>query len=148
MYKHILIATDGSELATKALESGLALAQCFGARVTIVTVTEQWSAFDMAQEAREHRPDPIGQFETIAAADAKRILDGAVERGKALGVACDPIHVKDQYPAEGIITTAKDRGCDLIVMGSRGRRGISRLLLGSQAYEVLTHCKVPALVVR
>jgi len=148
MYKHILIATDGSELATKALESGLALAQCFGARVTIVTVTEQWSAFDMAQEAREHRPDPIGQFEAIAAADAKRILDGAVERGKALGVACDPIHVKDQYPAEGIINTAKDRGCDLIVMGSRGRRGISRLLLGSQAYEVLTHCKVPALVVR
>jgi len=148
MYKHILIATDGSELATKALESGLALAQCFGARVTIVTVTEQWSAFDMAQEAREHRPDPIGQFEAIAAADAKRILDGAVERGKALDVACDPIHVKDQYPAEGIITTAKDRGCDLIVMGSRGRRGISRLLLGSQAYEVLTHCKVPALVVR
>jgi len=148
MYKHILIATDGSELATKALESGLALAQCFGARVTIVTVTEQWSAFDMAQEAREHRPDPIGQFEAIAAADAKRILDGAVERGKALDVACDPIHVKDQYPAEGIITTAKDRVCDLIVMGSRGRRGISRLLLGSQAYEVLTHCKVPALVVR
>ena len=148
MYKHILIATDGSELATKALESGLALAQCFGARVTIVTVTEQWSAFDMAQEAREHRPDPIGQFEAIAAADAKRILDGAVERGKALGVACDPIHVKDQYPAEGIINTAKDRGCDLIVMGSRGRRGISRLLLGSQAYEVLTHSKVPALVVR
>ena len=148
MYKHILIATDGSELATKAVEYGLALAQCFGARVTIVTVTEQWSAFDMAQEAREHRPDPIGQFEAIASSAAKRILDGALARGKALGVACDPIHVKDQYPAEGIIATAKDRECDLIVMGSRGRRGISRLLLGSQAYEVLTHCTVPALIVR
>jgi nucleotide-binding universal stress UspA family protein len=148
VYKHILIATDGSALATKALENGLALAQRFGARVTIVTVTEQWSALDMAQEAREHRPDPIGQFEAIAAAAAKRILDGAIERGKALGVACDPIHVKDQYPAEGIIATAKDRECDLIVMGSRGRRGVARLLLGSQAYEVLTHCKVPALIVQ
>jgi nucleotide-binding universal stress UspA family protein len=148
MYKHILIATDGSALATKALEHGLALAQCFSARVTIVTVTEQWSAFDMAQEAREGRPDPIGQFEAIAAAAAKRILDGAIERGSALGIACDRIHIKDQYPAEGIIATAKDQECDLIVMGSRGRRGISRLLLGSQAYEVLTHCMVPALIVR
>jgi nucleotide-binding universal stress UspA family protein len=148
MYKHILIATDGSELATKALGYGLALAQCFGARVTIVTVTEQWSAFDMAQEAREHRADPIGQFEAVAAAAAKRILDGALERGKTLGVACDAIHVKDQYPAEGIIGIVQDRECDLIVMGSRGRRGIARLLLGSQAYEVLTHCMVPALVVR
>jgi nucleotide-binding universal stress UspA family protein len=148
MYKHILIATDGSALATKALEHGLAFAQCFSAHVTIVTVTEQWSAFDMAQEAREHRPDPIGQFEAIAAAAAKRILDDAVERGNALGVTCDRIHVKDQYPAEGIIATAKDQACDLIVMGSRGRRGISRLLLGSQAYEVLTHCMVPALIVR
>jgi nucleotide-binding universal stress UspA family protein len=148
MYKHILIATDGSALATKALEYGLALAQCVGARVTVVTVTEQWSAFDMAQEAREHRPDPIGQFEAIAAAAAKQILDNALERGKALGVACDPIHVKDEYPAEGIIAAAKDRDCDLIVMGSRGRRGVARVLLGSQAYEVLTHCKVPALIVR
>ena len=148
MYKHILIATDGSALATEALESGLTLAHSFGARVTIVTVTEQWSAFDMAQEAREHRPDPIGQYEAIAAAAAKRILDAALERGKALGIECDPIHIKDQYPAEGIIATAKDRECDLIVMGSRGRRGIARLLLGSQAYEVLTHCTVPALVVR
>jgi nucleotide-binding universal stress UspA family protein len=148
MYKHILIATDGSALATKALEHGLALARCFSARVTIVTVTEQWSAFDVAQEAREGRPDPIGQFEAIAAAAAKRILDDAIERGNALGVACDRIHVKDQHPAEGIIATAKDQECDLIVMGSRGRRGISRLLLGSQAYEVLTHCMVPALIVR
>jgi nucleotide-binding universal stress UspA family protein len=58
------------------------------------------------------------------------------------------VHVKDQYPAEGIIATIKDRGCDLVVLGSHGRRGISRLLLGSQAYEVVTHCRVPALIVR
>jgi nucleotide-binding universal stress UspA family protein len=68
MYKHILIATDGSELATKALEHGLALAKRDNARVTVVTVTEPWSALDIAHDARQHRPDPIGHFEEIAAA--------------------------------------------------------------------------------
>jgi len=148
MYRHVLIATDGSELATKALEHGLDLAKRFGAQVTVVTVTEPWSPFDMAQEAREGRPDPIGQFEAIAAAAANRILAGAVQQAKALGVAAECVHVKDRYPAEGIMSTANDKECDLIVMGSRGLRGLSRLLLGSQAYEVLTHCRVPALIVR
>jgi nucleotide-binding universal stress UspA family protein len=148
MYKHILIATDGSELATKALDHGLALAKRDNARVTVVTVTEPWSALEVAHEARLRRPDPIGHFEELAAAAANRILDDAVQRGNAHGVACERVHVKDQHPAEGIVATAKDTGCDLIVMASHGRRGVSRLLLGSQAYEVLTHCTVPALIVR
>ena len=125
MYKHMLIATDGSELATKALEHGLALAKHDNAPVTVVTVTEPWA--------------PLA---------ANRILDGAAQRGNAHGVTCDVVHVKDQHPAEGIVATAKEKGCDLIVMASHGRRGVSRLLLGSQAYEVLTHCSVPALIVR
>jgi nucleotide-binding universal stress UspA family protein len=148
MYKHILIATDGSELATKALDHGLALAKRDNARVTVVTVTEPWSALEVAHEARLRRPDPIGHFEELAAAAANRILDDAAQRGNAHGVACERVHVKDQHPAEGIVATAKDTGCDLIVMASHGRRGVSRLLLGSQAYEVLTHCTVPALIVR
>ena len=148
MYKHILIATDGSQLATKALEHGLALAKRDNARVTFVTVTEPSSAFDIVQEALQGRPDPIGQFDAVAAAAANRILDDAAQRANAHGVACDRVHVKDQHPAEGIVATAQDKGCDLIVMASHGRRGVSRLLLGSQAYEVLTHCKVPALIVR
>lgn len=148
MYKHILIATDGSELATKALEHGLALAKHNNARVMVVTVTEPWSAFDMAQEAREHLSDPIGQFEAIAVATANHILDDAIQRANAHGVTCDRVHVKDQHPAEGIVATAKGKGCDLIVMASHGRRGVSRLLLGSRAYEVLTHCSVPTLIVR
>lgn len=148
MYQHMLIATDGSELATKALEHGLALAKLVGAQITIVTVTEPWSALDMAQKAREHRPNPVGQFEAIAAAAAKHILDDAAQRATAQGVSCDFVHVKDRQPAEGIMSTANEKGCDLIVMGSRGLRGMSRLLLGSQAYEVLTHCHVPSLIVR
>jgi nucleotide-binding universal stress UspA family protein len=63
-------------------------------------------------------------------------------------VACDTLHVKDQYPAEGIVEAAQARGCDLIVMASHGRRGLSKLLLGSQATRVLTHTDVPVLVCR
>src|SRR5262245_64723378 len=79
MYKPILIATAGSELATKALEHGLALAKHDNAHVTIVTVTEPWAPLDMAHEARQHRPDPIGQFEEMATTAANRILDGAAQ---------------------------------------------------------------------
>lgn len=149
MYQHILIATDGSPLATRALEHGLGLAKRENAQVTVVTVTEPWSPLEMAKEARENRwSDPIRQFEALASAAAKRILDVAVERGKAHGVACDRIHLQDQHPAEGIIAAAKDKGCDLIVMASHGRRGAARLLLGSQAYEVLANSSVPVLIAR
>jgi nucleotide-binding universal stress UspA family protein len=148
MYKHILIATDGSELATKALDHGLALAKIAGARVTVVTVTEMWSAMDIAHDVRQGKRDPVGQFEDIAATAAKHILDGAARLADARSVTCNYVHVKDQHPAEGIVEAAKESGCDLIVMASHGRRGVSRVLLGSQAYEVLSHCSVPALIVR
>jgi nucleotide-binding universal stress UspA family protein len=148
MYKHILIATDGSELANKALAHGLALAKEVKASVTLVTVTPPWSAFDMAHKAREGNRDPLRQFEEIAAASAKTILDAAGQKAKNASVACQLVHVPDQHPAEGIIATAAKNGCDLIVMASHGRRAVGRLLLGSQAAEVLAHSKVPALIVR
>jgi len=148
MYKHILIATDGSELAGRALAHGLALAKAVKAPVTLVTVTQPWSAFDMAHKAREGQRDPLHRFEEIAAASAKSILDAAGQKAKRAGVACKLVHVPDQHPAEGIIATAKKNGCDLIVMASHGRRAVGRLLLGSQAVEVLSHSKVPALIVR
>ena len=132
MYKEILIATDGSELANRALAHGLKLANEVKARVTIVTVTPPWSALDLAHEARLRKPDPIHQFEEMAAASAKVILDAAAQTAKLAGVACELVHVPDQHPAEGIIATAEKRGCDLIVMASHGRRALGRLLLGSQ----------------
>ncbi len=64
------------------------------------------------------------------------------------GIACDTLHVKDRVPAEGIVETAKARSCDLIVMSSHGRRGLSRVLLGSQANNVVTHSSVPVLICR
>jgi len=147
MYKNILLATDGSELGAKAVSHGLALAKLVGARVVVLTVTAPWSNLDMAEAARRGLPDPAGQFDAIAAASARQILDGAAQQAKELDVSCDLVHVRNRYPAEGIISTVNDKNCDLIVMGSRGLRGISRILLGSQTYEVLAHCRVPALIV-
>ena len=148
MYSKILIATDGSKLADRAVAHGLSLAQEAKASVTVVTVTHLWSPFDMAHKAREGLRTPTHQFEDMAAASAKTILDAAAKKAKAAGVACKLVHVPDQHPAEGIIAAAEESGCDLIVMASHGRRAIGRLLLGSQVSEVLAHSKVPTLVVR
>ena len=148
MYKEILIATDGSELANRAVAHGLKLANEVKARVTIVTVTQHWSALDLAHEARLRKPDPIYQYEEMAAASAKVILDAAAQKAEMAGVVYEVVHVPDQRPAEGIIAIAEKKGCDLIVMASHGRRALGRLLLGSQVSEVLAHTKVPALIVR
>jgi nucleotide-binding universal stress UspA family protein len=148
MYQRILIATDGSDLAGKAVDHGIALAKRLDVPVTAVTVTESWSAAELDRMVRQGSQNPIAQFEEMAAAAASNILEKVKQTARSQGVACDVVHVQDQHPAEGIISTAKDRGCDLIVMASHGRRGIDRVLLGSQANEVLTHSKVPALIVR
>jgi len=148
MYQRILIATDGSELAGKAVQHGIELAKRLGVPVTVVTVTEAWSALDLARMARQGNQNPIAQYEQMAAAAATNILERAKEIAKSQGVTCDVVHVQDQHPADGIIATARDRGCDLIVMASHGRRGLDRLLMVSQASEVITHSKVPTLIVR
>ena len=148
MYHRILIATDGSELADKAVAHGIELAKDLKVPICIVTVTEAWSAFELAQMSRMGDKNPIARYEEMATAAAGNILGKAERLAKAQGVSYELVHVQDKHPAEGIIAAAKDKGCDLIVMASHGFRGLNRLLLGSQAYEVLTHSKVPALIVR
>jgi nucleotide-binding universal stress UspA family protein len=145
MYKHILIAIDGSDLAAKALSQGLALAKALAAQVTIVTVTEPW-ATQMTGEAAI--AFPINEYEKAMAANAAEILSKASAIAGQAGVACSTAHVKERHPAEGILEAAKARACDLIVMASHGRRGLSRLLLGSQAHNVVTHSTIPVLICR
>ena len=145
MYKHILIATDGSAVGDKAIEQGLEVAKKFGAKATIIKVTEMWSALDVAGR------DALSKIETYekAAGDAAReVLAKAKAIADKAGVACETVHVSDRVPAEGIVATADARNCDLIVMGSHGRRGINKLLLGSQAQNVLAHTKKPVLIAR
>ena len=148
MYKRILIATEGSEFGGKALTHGLALAKALNVPVIVVTVTEAWSAFEVAHMARLGDRNPVEQYEEMVTAAGNHILTHAADLAKSQGVSCETVHVRDSHPAEGIIATALQKGCDLIVMASHGRRGVNRLLLGSQANEVLTHSKVPALIVR
>lgn len=145
MYKNILIATDGSELAHKAVVQGFALAKAVGAKVTVVTVTEPWTAVVPGEMGMAF---PIDEYEKGASENAASILATVKGEADTTGVPCDTVHVSDQYPAEGIIASAKAQGCDLIVMASHGRRGISRLLIGSQANQVVVHSTVPVLVVR
>jgi nucleotide-binding universal stress UspA family protein len=145
MYRHILIATDGSELAQKAVEQGAALAKAIGAEVTMVTVTEPWTSVAPGEMAISF---PVEEYEKGAASNAARTLAAAQEIASQRGISCKSVHVKDQFPADGIIDTAKTSGCDLIVMASHGRRGLARVFLGSQAVRVLTHSPVPVLICR
>ena len=145
MYRHFLIATDGSQVGDKAIEQGLEAAKRFGAKVTIIKVTEMWSALDVAGRDALSK---IGTYEKAAANAAQEILTKAKATAEKAGVACETMHVPDRSPAEGIVQTADRLGCDIIVMGSHGRKGVNRLLLGSQAHNVLNMTTKPVLICR
>jgi nucleotide-binding universal stress UspA family protein len=145
MYKHILIATDGSELAGKAVAAGFALARELRAQVTAVTVTEPWTALVPGEVMIAF---PVKDYEKTANENAARILSGVSALARKADISCATIHAKDQFPADGILDTAKKNHCDLIVMASHGRRGLGRLLLGSEAVNVLTHSSLPVLICR
>jgi nucleotide-binding universal stress UspA family protein len=149
MYAHILVATDGSELAGRALDHALGLAKDLGSKVTIVTVTEPAALVGGGYGAVAGTAfDPIPELIEAQEEAAKGVLAKAVDVAKAAGIDAKTAYVSDSFPAEGIISTAGSVGADLIVMGSHGRRGFGRLLLGSQTSNVLAHTKVPVLVTR
>jgi nucleotide-binding universal stress UspA family protein len=148
MYKSILIAIDGSELANRGLQQGLMLAKGTGAAIDLVTVSEPWAMgmYDAMGWSVGYEASPEYRKEREEGAQA--VLNPALETARAAGVVANPHHVLDRYAAEGILEAAKELGSDLIVMTSHGRRGMSRVLLGSQTIEVLTGSTVPVLVVR
>jgi len=148
VYKHILIATDGSESATKAVTQGLALAKALGAKATAATVSEPWNFVLAALAEREHRPEPLADYDTGTEAAAERIFWSVHQIARKLDQVCATVHIKDRSPAEGILEAAQAHGCDLIVMGSHGRRGYAKLLLGSQTGRVLALSAAPVLVCR
>ena len=146
MYKQILISTDGSEVAQKGVDHGLFLAKGLGAKVTIVTVTERFPV-----HAGPHwipGPAEIADYSARQEEAATQVLADAKAAAERLGVEAETIHVPEAQPAAAIIATASKRHCDLVVMASHGRRGLDRLLLGSQTSEVLVGSPVPVLVVK
>ena len=148
MYSKILVATDGSELATQAVKTGVQLASELKASLTIVSVTEPLPPIDAAAQAEIGVKDPFAKYEQVVERGALQSLAVAQQLATEAGVDCETIHVKDSYPAIGIVETAGASSADLIVMASHGRRGLSKLLLGSVTNEVLVKSKVPVLVCR
>ena len=148
MYDRILIATDGSELAGKGLRHGLALAAALHVPVVVVTVTEPWMpAFD---DALALSADPVLQqeYREGCALSAQRILEDAVAQASTAGVACETVHVPDGFPSDAIVQAVAEHRAGLVVMASHGRRGLGRVLLGSQTQAVLARSTVPVLIVR
>ena len=145
MYKNILIPTDGSELAGKAVQHGMALAKAIGAKITVVTVTLPFHIFTLDAQVVEETPD---QYKKRIQAHATATLGAVASKAKAAGVPYDSVHVEHEHPYQAIIDTAKAKSCDLITMASHGRRGVSAIILGSETLKVLTHSKIPVLVHR
>jgi nucleotide-binding universal stress UspA family protein len=148
MYKSILIATDGSATAARALEHGLGLARSLDAAVLIVAVSEKWTGFEIAAERRARIEDPISTYEREIGELAREILSSAAAVARSHGIEPRVMHVADRDAADGVLEAAQQEGCDLIVVGSHGRRGLTAMMLGSVATEIVTRSKTPVLVCR
>ncbi len=149
MYANILLSTDGSDVARKGVKHGLALAKALSAKVTVVTVTEPLPVDYGSGHASGWMPsrEEFDSFDAACKERAGKVLDEARSMAEQIGISAELLHVPNAHPATAIIETAKSRGCDLIVMASHGRRGLRKLLLGSQTSEVLVDGSLPVLVV-
>ncbi|MGT2465331.1 universal stress protein [Mesorhizobium atlanticum] len=149
MYKRILIATDGSELAQKGAAHGLELAKGLGATVTFVTVSEPFPALAWGGAMAGYvAADELVNYEESARKYASELLGKCKAEADAKGVGSKAVHIENRTPAEAILEVAGAEGSDLIVMASNGRRGLGRLVLGSQTAEVVSLTQIPVLVVR
>jgi nucleotide-binding universal stress UspA family protein len=140
MYRHILIPTDGSELAEHGVAHGLALAKSIGAKVSVIFVVEPFS------EMSGRFIEAVATYAELRKEQAASALNRSVNMAKEAGVSCETIQVENAQPHQAIIAAAKDKGCDLIVISSHGRSGLSVLLIGSVTNKVVTHANTPVLV--
>jgi nucleotide-binding universal stress UspA family protein len=150
MYANILLSTDGSDVARKGVQHGIALAKALNAKVTVITVTEPLPGGYRSGHAAGWIPSQadVDRYDAACKEHARKVLDEARGMAEKIGIPAELLHVSNPHPASVIIETAKSRGCDLIVMASHGHRGLRKLLLGSQTSEVLADGNVPVLVVR
>ena len=147
MFKHILLPTDGSDLAGRGVKETIAMAKTLGAQITAVHVVRR---YHVRAEEGYSMPEVSflrERFESEATAHAKELLESIREEASKAGIACDTVVAKGDSPYREIIAQAKAARCDLIVMASHCRRGFGRLLHGSETTNVLTHSTIPVLVV-
>ncbi len=145
MYANILIATDGSELASKGVEEGLNLAKAVAASVSVLSV--EVPASGMILEALVEG-GALDIYERGASEEQDEIEASVAKMAADAGVKINFLRAIDTVPADAILRTASELGCDLIVITSHGRHGLSRLMLGSQTAKVLAHAAIPVLVIR
>jgi nucleotide-binding universal stress UspA family protein len=148
MYKHIMLPVDGAELSLKAVNEGFAFAKSIGAKVTVLHVVPRVSlnvpvgfVSDVVHQLEKEREEEYMKR-------GQKMLADLEARARSNSIECDNLVVAGNNPYEQIISNAEDNGCDLIMMASHGRRGLDAVLLGSETVKVLTHTKIPVLVVR
>jgi nucleotide-binding universal stress UspA family protein len=147
MYRHILVPTDGSALSEKAVRHAIALAKSTGARVTAFHATPSYPR-PVYTDAMVQDADVRKQYASAASREAASVLSPIERSAASEGVHCEVVHAVADAPWQAILDAAHRHKCDVIVMASHGRRGMAALLLGSETVKVLTHAKVPVVVVR
>jgi len=148
MYKHILVATDGSKLSLKAARTAAKLAHAVGARLTSVYVMPEYMPPIYGEASLYVTTVSPKTFKVAMEKDAKAALAAVAKEASAARVTLAEVRATNAQPWAAIVRAAHSKKCDLIVMASHGRRGLAGLLLGSETTKVLTHSKVPVLVVR
>jgi nucleotide-binding universal stress UspA family protein len=147
MYQRILVATDGSTLSKKAVKSGISLAAATGAELLALYVVPRYPVNYWEGSVAMSNND-VARVEKQWAERGQAVVDGVRDEAKADGVKAKGLLARSDLVAESIMAAAKKHKCDLVVMASHGRKGIKRILLGSETQQVLTHSSVPVLVLR
>lgn len=146
MYKQILVPVDGSETANKALQTALALAKDSGGRVRVVHVMEELAYVSGYEQFGAYTEDLLNAMQEAG----KKVLQDAMTRAQSAGVEADNMlfdSVSGRL-AEVVANAAREWNADLIVVGTHGRRGVGRMLLGSGAEQIIRLAPVPVLVIR
>ena len=147
MYQRILVATDGSTLSKKAVKSSIELAAAVGSDLVALYVVPRYPVSYFEGGATISTQD-IAKTEKQWADKGQAVVDAVKAAALAEGVSAKAVVARSDLVAEAVIAAAKKHKCDLIVMASHGRKGIKRILLGSETQHVLTHSTVPVLVLR
>ena len=144
MFKHILVPVDGSETSMSALSKAAGLAKAFGSEVTAVYVLDPYPFTGVGADFAYGQ----AQYLNAANAEANNALEAVKKRMQEEGVPVKTMVSEGHAVHEGVVRVAESEGADLIVMGSHGRRGLEKLVLGSVAQRVLSSAKIPVMVVR
>lgn len=147
MYKRILVATDGSTLSKKAVRDAIELAASLGAGLVALNVVPRYP-MSYFEGGATISPQEVGRIEKEWADKGQAVADAVQKSAEAAGVKAKAVIAKSDLVATAILAAARKNKCDLIVMASHGRKGLSRILLGSETQQVLTHSTIPVLVLR